>query len=801
MSSPAKPIAVPEEVEDGLAIGPEGTSRRRFLTYLVGAPTLAVAVSYAGVGTAAAAIPGTPEVADVLDLGDFLILAAKATESLLIKLVLEQDGTVSCALPREEVGQGITTAVAMLIAEELDLPLDRVTVSLAEARPELLTGQLTGGSNTIRSVYEPVRMAAAAMRGSIVAAAAVEFGSPTRGLVTRGGAVISPDGASASYASLAVTAKDPALFSALAQPKPASQATLVGTPQNRIDARAMVTGAFTYTNDLDPVPGALRAMTRRPPTIRGRVDTILNEAAVRAMPGVVDLAIVELSVATLPEDLADGPASTGVAVVAETFGQALDAKEALEVSWLVGPVGAAENDATLKAQLKAIQLPMTPVADIVKLLPSLPLLGLTPQVVEGEFYFHFQSHAPLETNTAIADVRADGADVWHGTKSPIVAQQRIADDIGVPTVLHVTQGGGSFGRRLFYDGGLEAARISQAVGRPVKLMFTRVDDMRHGRARPASVNQIRFVHAAGNVLSFDQRMASVQNDLRHGLGDPITALGSQLNVPAELLPSQLGGQASFAQTVFLTTVKSPYQFGVTTQLLNELSTPFNVGSWRSVYSANARGAEEIMVDELARSMGKEPAAFRMEFLTDARQKAVLSKVLEMSGYGARLPVGHAQGVAFQEEYKSIAAHVVQIDATDPQDPRVTKAWIAADYGLPINPRGLESQLLGGLTDAIGTTLRTGLHFQNGGFLEGSYSQWKYPRQADSPPEVDIFIFPTTTGKPGGAGELGVPGAVGAIANAYAKATGTRPRTFPIIFPVDFEPFTTGTGSTRVRVQP
>ena len=137
--------------------------------------------------------------------------------------------------------------------------------------------------------------------------------------------------------------------------------------------------------------------------------------------------------------------------------------------------------------------------------------------------------------------------------------------------------------------------------------------------------------------------------------------------------------------------------------------------------------------------------------------------------------------------------MVEIDARDRQDPRVTRASIAADYGLPINPRGLEAQLQGGLADAIATVLRVGLHLRDGGFLEGIV-----PRQADSPPELDIFIFPATTDKPGGAGELGVPAAVGAIANAYARATGTKPRSFPIIFPVDFTPFPTGTGSTRVQ---
>lgn len=168
-------------------------SRRRFLTFLAAAPTLAVGVRYGLLdGVAQAVIPGTPEPADTVDLGDILIWGAKPTESMLIQLTLDDTGIVHCALPREEAGQGINTAVTMLIADELDLPMNMVSVTLADARPELLTGQLTGGSNTIRSVYEPVRMAAASMRGSLVAAAAQRFGSPKRGLLTRDGVVTSP---------------------------------------------------------------------------------------------------------------------------------------------------------------------------------------------------------------------------------------------------------------------------------------------------------------------------------------------------------------------------------------------------------------------------------------------------------------------------------------------------------------------------------------------------------------------------------------------------------------------------------
>jgi isoquinoline 1-oxidoreductase beta subunit len=729
-------------------------SRRRFLTYLVAAPTLAVATkigvdAYAP-GSADAAIPTPPAPADLVDLGDLLILAGAPTANLLV-LNVDEEGIVHFRLPREEVGQGLTTAVAMLVAEEMDTPLDRVRVQLDDARPELLFNQLTGSSNSVRSLYDPVRHTAAAARARMVGAAAKRWGLAAGGLTVRQGVVVAPDGRTASYGSLSAAAASLDLGSLVVTPKKAAEHTLVGTPTSRVDARALVTGKQAYTLDLD-VPGAKPCMVRRPPTINGTVKAVNNEAAVRAMPGVLDVVTLD----------------TGVAVVAETFGQALDGKEALDVTWGPGTVDALSDDG-IKARLKAAT-------------PSLDVLGLLVKKVEGEFDFAFASHAPLETNSAVADVRSDGAEVWSGLKSPIIAQAAIAKAVGLPVSkvkVHVVQSGGSFGRRLFHDAALEAAVVSQKSGRPIRLMWSRVDDMRHGRMRPATHHRVRATYAAGQVLTFQHRVAAVETDFRHGLGDAITAAAASL-------PSGIGN-ATFAQTLFLTTVKSPYDFGLTSQTLTEVPLTMHTGSWRSVYSANTRGAEEIIVDELAAKLGKDPVTFRREFLKTARQRAVLAKVAEEGDWGRELPAGWAQGVGFHDEYKSCTACLVEIDATEPKKPRVTKAVIAADVGRVINPRGLEAQLLGGLTDAISTTLRAGLHIDEGLPLEASYSQFHYARQKDSPKDVKIYVIEGAD-EPGGAGELGVPAAVGAVANAYARATGTKPRSFPINFDVDFTPF-------------
>ncbi|MER7170412.1 xanthine dehydrogenase family protein molybdopterin-binding subunit [Streptomyces mesophilus] len=719
-----------------------GVDRRRFLAFLVAAPTLTVAVQLDTPGTAAAVpLPEPP------DLGDVLNLAALPTSHLLTLKVAE-DGTVDFWLPRAEVGQGLTTAVAMLVAEELDTALDTVRVHLDKARPELLFNQLTGSSNSIRSLYRPVRTAAAAARQRLAWAAALRWGTEQAQVTTRDGRAFLADGRSVAYGELAREASTDRSAEQPLALKPRAEHRLIGSPTSRIDARALVTGRQQYTLDLD-IPGAKPAMVRRPPTIRGSVRRVRNATAVEAMPGV-------LAVTAIP---------TGVAVVAETFGQALAGKEALDVEWGPGPVDELSDD-SLRAKLRGA---------VAQGLP--PLLG---RYVDAEFDFAPVSHAPLETNCAVADVRAARATVWAPAQSPIAARKAVADAIGLPDALvdfHVVQAGGSFGRRLFHDAAIEAAQVSKAVRRPVRLMWSRIDDMRHGRMRPPTHHKLRAVHAGGALLSFRHRMASVAMDVRHGFGDAITAGLTGLPLVGE----------TTAQAMFALSVRSPYDMGATRQTLTEVPLKLHTGSWRSVFSGTGRAAEEMFVDEIAERLGQDPVAFRRARLRTAAQRAVLDKAA--AGWGRELPDGWAQGVAFHEEYRSRTACVVDLDATDPKAPRVMRAVIAVDAGRAVNPRGIEAQMLGGLTDAIATTLRAGLHFDKGLPLEGSYSQFHYARQRNSPNEAKVHVLDGgPDAEPGGIGELGVPAPVAAIANAYARATGRRPRSFPVDSSIDFEPF-------------
>jgi isoquinoline 1-oxidoreductase subunit beta len=729
-----------------------GIGRRSFLGYVVAGTTLVAAADL--FPAPAGAVPGTPQPAELYDLNDFLTQAATPTANL-ITVTVHEDGTASFALPRMEVGQGITTSTAMLIAEELELPVDKVRVTLADARPELVWNQLTGGSNTTISTYTPIRVAAAVAKGALLEAAAIQLGDSVESLRARGGVVQAADGRSLTYAELAPAAASTTTRPVGVRLKDPAEFRVVGVGHPRVDAVDAVTGRKQYATDLR-VEGALPTMVCRAPTLNGTPRRLRNRRQVLAMPGVRDVALVD----------------TGVAVRADTFGQCIDAIRAMDVAWADGPV-AGLSDADIVAELRAAEAP----------LPNLPDNPLA-ETVELDVLFYFRSNSAMDTNSAIADVRADRATIWSGLKSPITAQQRIAEALGLSqdaVTVHVVQSGGSFGRRLFFDGALEAAKISQAMGKPVKLMWHRADDARAGRGHAMATSRVRAVHAGGQVLAFQQAHTSVETDFRHGLGELLSARAADL-------PSGLGN-LGFAETVFELTQEVPYDFGAITQTLTETDDRFNTGSMRNIYSPDVRVAGELAVDRLAKAMGQDPYDFRRTHLRNDRVRAVLDAVAEAGRWGRPMPAGTAQGIAIHKEYKGCSACLVEIDCRPEQTereirdgvggPRVTRAVFAIDVGLVVNPRGLEAQMQGGVNDGIALALTSSMHLRDGHFLEASWDNYFYTRQWNTPPEVEVIVMPSEGGQPGGAGEAGVAATFAAVACAYARATGEVPAYFPV----------------------
>jgi isoquinoline 1-oxidoreductase beta subunit len=740
-----------------------GASRRGFLGYVVGATTLVVAADLRLGTPAYAAVPSPPQIAEAYDLEDLQTDAARPTAQM-ITIAIEKDGTATFAIPRMEVGQGITTSTAMIIAEELDLPVDKVRVSLAPARPELVFNQLTGGSNTTVSTFTPIRVAAAIAKGALLEAAAIELGSAVALLKSKDGVITAPGGASATYGDLAAKAASGVTRQVKVDLKSSDAFTVIGKPVNRVDARDIVTGKKQFAMDLQ-FPNALPTMVCRPPTLNGSPRAVSNLAVVKAMPGVTDVAMVD----------------TGVAVRARTFGQCIDAIRALKVDWKPGSVEG-ESDATILKELRQAELPLA--------VPKVPVLAKT---VEASFSFMFRSSAALEPYAAIADVRADRAEVWAGLKSPIVAQDDIAKATGLPAAkvkVNVITGGGSFGHKLFGDHAIEAAKISKAMGKPVRLMWHRADEPRQGRVHPMATSRIRATYLAGQVLTFEQRHTSIETDFSHGLGEMLTSSSAEL--PAGL------GNLGFAESIFQLTQELPYNFGVVTQQLNETDTRFNTGSMRNIYSPDVRCANELVIDQLARAMGKDPLKFRLEFLRDERTRAVLKKVAEVGNWGRTMPAGTAQGIAIHKEYKGSTAVLVEIDCRPATvnrkvrdgvtGPRVTRATVAVDAGLVVNPQGLKAQMMGGFSDGMALALTSSLHLRDGHFLEASWDNYFYTRQWNIPPRFEVVIVGSETDQPGGAGEAAVASSVSAVACAFARATGKVPTKFPINHdnPITFE---------------
>ncbi|MFB6939330.1 xanthine dehydrogenase family protein molybdopterin-binding subunit [Streptomyces chartreusis] len=702
------------------------------MVYSLAATTLTVA---APLGCDGSTAEGAEKPADGADgarrSSDVLVTG---TDEEMLVLEVTQANKVVVRLPRVEVGQGVTTAVAMMIAEELDARLADVEIPLAEARSK--GNQYTGGSSSVSSLYGPARQLAAMARAKLVTAASRRWHVPARTLRTRGTRVIAPDGRMATFGSLTRSAAPITRPTVPATPKPASQHRLIGRPTNRIDARDIVTGKAEYTGDL-AVPGAKPTVVARPPTLGGKIVSVDSTAA-RAMPGVH--AVVRFG--------------GGVAVVAETFHHALQARDALRVKWAPGPL-AGVSDSQIRSRLRT----------------AVPKLGNPPSgsaQTEAEFEFAFVSHAPMEVLTAVADVRPQRAEIWFSSQTPMSAREDIASTIGVPASkvrIHVMRGGGSFGRRLNHDAAIEAAVISKKARLPVKLMWSRTDDIRHGRMRPASHHRVRASHAQGRVVAFAHATASVSESFdARGLSAQGGARSAVRAPAAAPLPSESG----------------LYNFGRLSGDSGSVELAVPLGAWRSVDSGTVRTAEEIVVDEVARALGKDPVAFRRTTLRSKAVKAVLDKVATAGKWGRNLPRGHGQGVAVHEEYGSCVACLVEIDAVDPKNPRVTKVVMAADVGTAVNPRGLEAQLMGTAVDGISTVLRAGLHIDKGAVRESSFADFHYARQRHAPLHFEAHILPSRR-EPGGAGELGVPAAAGAVANAYARATGTKPRRFPLNF--------------------
>ncbi len=582
------------------------------------------------------------------------------------------DNSVTIICHRSEMGQGTYTSMPMLVAEELEVDLRAVKIEMAPVDPayinKLLGGQLTGGSTSVRDAYTTLRQAGAQARMMLVSAAAKEWNVPEGDCRAQNGQVLSKGGKKLFYGQLAEKAaalpipKDPPL-------KPASDFKIVGKPVRRLDTPAKVTGKAGFGLDVE-LPGMLIASLAQCPVIGGKVVSV-DDAKAKSMPGVK--AVVKID--------------DGVAVVADSFWQAKQARDALNIKWDEGS-GAKLSSASISKQLHDALA--KPAASVKKTGDADQAIAGAAKKIEASYELPFLAHATMEPMNFTADVRGDGCDIYGPTQFPQLAEGMAMQITGFPkekVKVHTTFLGGGFGRRIDVDFIVQAIQISKAVGKPVKLIWTREDDMTHDFYRPVSLNTLSAgLNDKGMPVGLKSRLTSQ-------------------SVTARLFPSFVkDGMEPFMTEAAVT----PYNIANMSVENMIVDTGVRVGYWRSVSHALNAFANESFTDEMAAAAGKDPLEFRMALLEgkeNARYRNVLKIAAEKAGYQPRgsLPKGRFQGIALMEGYGTYVAQVAEVSVVQNQI-RVHRVTVAVDCGMMVNPdivkAQVESSVVFGLSAAL-----------------------------------------------------------------------------------------------------
>jgi isoquinoline 1-oxidoreductase beta subunit len=665
-----------------------------------------------GVGTAGLVIGCFPRSASARRSGEPTIFEPSAY------LKIESDGSVTVTVSKSDMGQGVRTTFAMLVAEELDADWTKVRVEQAPANPGMYGGQGTGGSGSIRSMHARLRQTGAAARSMLVTAAAQKWGVDASTCSAEDGKVLHrPTGRSATYGELAPSAAQLPVPTGILPLKPRSEFKILGKRTARVDNKDVVTGKAVFGMDATLEGAAVAVIARRPAF--GASLASVDDAAARAVPGVLDVVRV----------------NSGVAVLATNTWAALEGREALKLSWNPGPNSELDS-AKLEALMRSSLIPHQGMPD-------------GARTVDATFTFPFLAHATMEPMNAIADVREGRCTIWAPTQTPDSAQQQVARSLGIApenVTINVTLLGGGFGRRLSGDYIMEAVNVSSVAKRAIRLVWTRDDDMRNDNYRPMSVHLLRgAIDAQGAPVGWSHVVATAGGRGRGG--------GGQFGNPG--IPYAIPG-AGMAQ------------IGV--------PTPIPVGAWRSVEHTQLDVANECFVDELAALAGQDPFEFRRKLIRNERQKRVLETAAEKAGWGKPMPKGWGRGIACFGGYGSYAAHVVELEVKGDRI-RVHKVFCAVDCGIALNPSGVEAQMQGACVDGLSTALKAEITIQGGGVKQSTFADYEWLRMNEMP-KIDVTII-DGGGDPGGMGEVGYPSTPAAVANAVAAATGKRVRRFPI----------------------
>ena len=661
-------------------------------------------------------------------------------------LKIEEGGLVTIMSPNPEIGQNVKTAMPQIVAEELDIDWKDVIVEQAGLDTKKYTRQLAGGSQSIRQGWQSLRMAGATARRMLMEAAAKEWGVPASDLTTEAG-VIKGNGNSVTYGEIASKAAGLEVPEEVALKDP-KDFKIIGTPVKNVDLPKIIKGEPIFGLDVDKA-GMQIAMIIHPPAFGMKLKS-MNASEAKAMPGIMDVVVVNAGVADDKRQWSDTNAFTElIAVVGNTTWEVMKAKEAVKAEWEVDT----DLESTLDHEVR--------LSDLLKKKPEEAsrrdgnpegAFRNAAKVIERTYSAPFLAHNPMEPMNFYANVTADKAELEGPIQTPEYMSKTASAVLGLPEEkisIMMTRMGGGFGRRLYGHFGIEAAVISKAVKAPVKLVYTREDDMTQGTYRPTYKVTYRAALDANNKLT--------------GL--------------------HIRGAGVHGSPIF----KDRYPAGTVDNYLVEdhrLESNISTGAWRAPRSNFMAGIEQAFLDEVAEAAGKDPIDLRLELFDRAindpvgekndydaeRYAGVLKLVKEKSNWGADMP-GVYRGVSAYYCHNSYVAQVVDIVMKNDR-PKVQKVWCAVDCGIVVNPSNARNQIEGGLIDGIGHAMYSALSFKDGQPEQSNFNTYRLIRQNEAPEEIETFFVDNGI-DPTGLGEPGLPPISAAVANALYQATGKR----------------------------
>ncbi len=668
-------------------------------------------------------------------------------------LTIGGDGKVTVLSSQFEMGQGSYNGLATLVAEELDADWSTIDVKgvagNVQAYGNVAFGgaiQGTGGSTSMVTSWERYRKAGAGARAMLIAAAASDWDVQSAEITIANGILTHPSGKSGGFGMFAAKAATMPVPSEVTLKQPGEWKLIGNAKLKRFDSARKANGTEQYTIDVK-LPGMLTAVMIHPPLFGAKVKSF-EAAAARSMKGVVD--VVETP--------------RGVAVVAEQMWAAIKARDAVTVEW--DETGAEKRSTPDLMAMYHDMAGKAPAAVARKDGDVDAAFASATKVIEASFEFPYLAHAAMEPLNAVARKNEDGTlEVWGGHQFPDVYQTLASEIVGITpdkVHLHVMKTGGSFGRRAVFDGDVivEAVHIAKALGyrAPVKVQWTREDDMRAGRYRPAYVHNLKAgIDGHGKLIAWTNHVVG-QSIVSKTMFDGMVQNGVD--------PTSVEGASNLPYAIANQTV------GLTT---TEVGVP--VLWWRSVGSTHTAFAAEVFLDEVAEATGRDPIEFRLSMLEpQSRHAVVLKLAAEKAEWTKPLPAGRFRGVSVAESFGTVVAQIAEVSANGSGNIKVERVVAAVDCGLAINPDQVRAQVEGGIGFGLGAIMGEEITLSEGKIDQGNFDLYT-PLRIDAMPAVEVHIL-ASANSPSGIGEPGVPPIGAAVANAVYKALGKRIRVMP-----------------------